>query len=228
MVQHEYAAQRPPAQRPRARTEFELPIYADATLAGLAPLVPVPLLDWWLEERFRRQMVGRIAGHRGRQLAPGVRQALSTGGRGLLVAGLLFLLKLPLRLLLRLVRKLVYVLAVKEATEKVSYYWQRAFLLDHMLQLGHLEDEASARRAQRAMEETLRGAPSPLTALAGQLTRRAWELRPFRRRSAEEGLAAAAAEQRNVVQHQWAAYEGYLHELAARYERAYDTPSAAG
>lgn len=206
------------------RTAFELPIYADATLAGLAALVPVPLLDWWLEERFRRRMVTQIAAHRGLRLSAAARQALDIGGGGLIAAGLRFLLKLPLRLVLRLVRKLVYVLAIKEATEKVSYYWQRAFLIDYMLRAGHLEDAASAGRAQRAMQEAMRGLPSPLIGLAGQLARRVWELRPFRRSSSEAGLAAAAAEQRGFIERQWAGYEGFLLQLAERYDRAYAAP----
>jgi hypothetical protein len=212
---------------PTIHTDFELPIYADATLAGLTPLVPVPLVDWWLEARFQRQMAVRIAQHRGRKLAPEVRRALDSGGRSLLVAGLLFLLKLPLRLLLRLVRKLVYVLAVKEATEKLSYYWQRAFLIDHMLLAGHLEDGDSARRAQQAMQRTLEGVPSPLTALAGQLAQRVWRLRPFRRQSSAEQLSAAAAEQRGFVDRHWAAYEGFLLQLAERYDQAYEALRAS-
>lgn len=209
------------AARP-VHTAFELPVYADATVAGLAPLVPVPLLDWWLEERFRRRMLDRIAAHRGRRLAPEARQAFDIGGGSLLAAGLRFLLRLPLRLALRLVRKLVYVLAVKEASEKVSLYWQQAFLIDRMLQLGHLESAGSARRAQLAMQQTLSGLPSPMTTLARQLAQRVWELRPFARQSSEEGLKAAAAQERGLIERQWAAYEGFLLELAARYDRAYN------
>lgn len=208
-------------------TRFELPIYADATLAGLAPLVPVPLLDMWLEERFRRRMARRIAQHRGRQLAPAAAQALDTSGRGLVVALALFMLKLPLRLLLKLVGKLVYVLAVKEATEKLSYYWQRAFLIDRMLQLGHLEDGASARLAQQAMQQTLERVPSPLRSLASQLAQRVWSLHPFRSRTPEAGIAAAAAEQRGLVERQWAAYEGFLLQLASQYDQSYEALRSA-
>lgn len=211
-----------PAVSPTIHTGFELPVYADATLAGLTPLVPVPLLDWWLEERFRRRMVGRIAQHRGRTLPPAARRALNRSGRSLAVAALLFLLKLPVRLILKLVRKLVYVLAAKEATEKLSHYWQQAFLIDHMVQAGHLEEGESARLAQQAMEQTLARLPSPLTSLAGQLVQRVWSLRPFRRRSPEEGIAAAASEQRGFIERQWAAYEGFLAELAEQYDRAYE------
>lgn len=211
-----------PAHSPTLHPGFEPSVYADATLAGLTPLVPVPFLDWWLEERFRRRMVRRIAQHRGRRLTPAARRALNVGGRGLLVAGLLFLLKLPVRLILKLVRKLVYVLAIKEATEKLSFYWQRAFLIDHMVQAGHLEDDESARLAQQALRQTLERVPSPLMALAGQLVQRVWSLRPFRRRAPVAGIAAAAAEQQGFVERQWAAYEGFLRQLAAQYDRAYE------
>jgi hypothetical protein len=207
------------ARPPMARTDFQLPV--DATLAGLTPLIPVPLLDWWLEERFQNRMIERIAEHRGRRLNPGVRQVLSMGDRSILAAGLLFLLKLPLRLILRLVRKLVYVLAIKEAAEKISFYWQRAFLIDHMLQAGHLEDVASAQRAQEAMQAAMHGLPSPLTALAQQLAQRVWQMRPFRRGSSVAGLTAASTEQHDFIMRQWAEYEGFLLHLAERCDRAY-------
>src|SRR5688500_686972 len=105
MTQREHSLEVGAAAGPAvARTDFQL--LADATLAGLTPLVPVPLLDWWLEEHFHNRLVERIAEQRGRRLNPAVRQVLTTSGRSLLAAWLLFLLKLPPRLILRLVRKL--------------------------------------------------------------------------------------------------------------------------
>jgi hypothetical protein len=220
MTQREYSLEAGAAsERPVSGTDFQLP--AEATLAGLTPLVPVPLLDWWLEARFQNRMVERIAERRGRRLDPAVREVLSTGGRSFLSAGLLFLLKLPARLLLRLVRKLVYVLAIKEATEKISFYWQRAFLIDHMLQAGHLEDVASARRAQEAMQAAMRGLSSPLTSLSKQVAQRIWQMGPFRRSSPVAGLSAASAEQRGFITRQWAKYDGFLVQLAERYDQAY-------
>lgn len=50
--------------RPQPQTAFEWPIYADATFAGLAVLFPIPLLDWALEEYFRRRMPRTIARYR--------------------------------------------------------------------------------------------------------------------------------------------------------------------
>lgn len=150
----------------RPHTTFEWPLYADATFAGLAALFPIPLLDWALEEIFRRRMVRAIARYRGQPLPLEVVWALNGPKRGCLATGLRFLIRLPLELLKRLFRKLLYVLTVKEATDQLSYYWQRAFLLDYMLTAGHLVTTESARQAQQAMEETLRLTASPFIGLA--------------------------------------------------------------
>ncbi|HMR66443.1 MAG TPA: hypothetical protein PKE64_20720, partial [Anaerolineae bacterium] len=50
-------------------TDFDWGVYADATMAGLAVLVPIPILDWLLEEIFRRRMPQAIARQRGQRLS---------------------------------------------------------------------------------------------------------------------------------------------------------------
>jgi len=50
----------------RVPTEFDWIIYADATFAGLALLLPIPFVDGLIEAYFRRRMPGDIARRRGR------------------------------------------------------------------------------------------------------------------------------------------------------------------
>ncbi|NJN17963.1 MAG: hypothetical protein HC822_17660 [Oscillochloris sp.] len=206
----------------RINTTFEMPVYLDATLAGLTALLPLPLVDWWLEDRFRNRMPEQIAQHHGRKLSPEVRRIVNSGGRSWLGSGIMFVLKLPFRLILKLSRKIFYIFAIKEATDKVSYYWQRAFLLDHMIQAGHLDTPRSAEPAQQALEQALKGTRAPLTALAGEVAQRVWELRPFQRRSSEEELRTAAVGQRDFMAGRWAAYESFLVDLAGRYNRSFE------
>lgn len=216
------------AQRPEPRTDFAWPIYANATLAGSAVLFPIPLVDWWLEERFRRRMLPSIAQQRGQSLSPAARATIDAGQRGCVMSGIVFLARLPLELLKRLSRKILYILTIKEATEKVSYYWQRAFLLDYMLTAGHLADAESARRARDAMERVLDSTPSPLTSLAEQILRRVRQRLPGARRTSRQAVEAAAADQQDFLAQRWSAYAGFLRGLAERYHDAYEATQGQG
>ena len=69
----------PPAQPvdPQSiATDFDWLVYADATFAGLAILIPFPFVDSLLEEYFRRRMARDIARRRGRTLSPAVQLSL--------------------------------------------------------------------------------------------------------------------------------------------------------
>jgi hypothetical protein len=142
---------------PDARTtDFEWSRYADATLAGLSVLIPVPFVDDAFEAFFRRRIPGAVARSRGRTLSAEVRAVLDEedGGRGGCAA-------LPARLVVglfkRLSRKLLYFLTVKQAADSLSHYWYRAFLLDHMLASGHLDSADSARDAHARHRDHGRG-----------------------------------------------------------------------
>jgi len=59
------------SEEPTLRDEkFDWAIYADATLAGLAILIPIPLLDLLFEWIFKRRMPQAIAKRNGRTLSP--------------------------------------------------------------------------------------------------------------------------------------------------------------
>lgn len=202
-------------------TSFEWPIYADATLAGLSVLVPIPLLDWVLEEQFRRRMPAAIARTRGQRLPRPVVQALNASQQGCLASGLLFLVKLPLELIKRLAQKILYFLTIKAATDQVSYYWQRAFLIDYALRSGHLGSVESAVRARTAMEQVLDARASPFAALAQHIIRSVRNVLPLLRRGRRGQEEDVLSAERATMQQQWSAYEGFLRSLAEAYTKVH-------
>jgi len=109
------------------RTAFDWKIYAQATFAGLSPLIPVPILDWIVEEYFRRRMPQAIAHARGYGLSREVVGVLNRGGESCLASCLVFPLRLLVEILKSLSRKLLYVLSIKEASDRISYYWHQDF-----------------------------------------------------------------------------------------------------
>ncbi|MCL4299271.1 MAG: hypothetical protein KJ077_26285 [Anaerolineae bacterium] len=215
-------------QRPRPQTAFEWPLYADATFAGLAVLFPIPLLDWALEEYFRRRMPRTIARHRRRTLPLAVIRAVNGPQRGCLSTGLRFLVRLPLELLKRIFRKLLYILTIKEATDQLSNYWQRAFLLDYALAAGHLNTVESARQAQQIMEEVLKSSPSPMIKLARMVLLSPLQVMRLLRRAFNSQTPIAAPQQQNVLRQQWSAYQDYLQALAERYQQTYQARVEGG
>ncbi|HEY0152685.1 MAG TPA: hypothetical protein VGB92_11865 [Longimicrobium sp.] len=202
-------------------TAFEWSRYADATLAGLSVLIPVPFVDDAFEGYFRRRIPGAVARSRGRSLPGEVRAALDeedAAGR----SGCATLpLRLTLGLLKRLSRKLLYFLTVKTATDRLSHYWYRAFLLDHMLASGHLDDAAGARVAHRAMEQVLAATRGPLPQVARQLvssSRNVWSALRLARRGKD---SEEVREVRSQLELRWSEIAEQLGSVAARYDEAY-------
>ena len=206
-----------------ADAPFDWPMYADATFAGLAVLIPIPLLDLVFEWYFRRRMEYAIARRRGHLLTPVVLAEIERSEGGNWLQGCI---RLPfvaaVWLLKRIFRKLVYVLTVKDASDQLSYYWQRAFLLAHMLDSGHLNDPASAAIGRTAMETVLEGSTSPLRGLAGQVIGGTGQvLRTLRlARRGRENESMQATQQR--MGQQWTSFAPYLRALAERYDQTYE------
>jgi hypothetical protein len=203
-------------------TAFEWSRYADATLAGLSVLIPVPFVDDAFEGYFRRRIPGAVARSRGRALPAEVRAALDeedAAGRG----GCATLpLRLTLGLLKRLSRKLLYFLTVKTATDRLSHYWYRAFLLDHMLDAGHMADPDSARTAHRAMEQVLATTRGPLPQVARQMvvsSRNVWSALRLARAGKE---TEEVREMRSQMERQWSEIAGHLGSIAARYNEVFE------
>jgi hypothetical protein len=207
-------------------TAFEWSRYADATLAGLSVLVPIPFVDDAFEAFFRKRIPGAVARARGRALPADVRAALAEGDGGGGCATIP--IRLTLGLLKRLSRKLLYFLTIKAATDRLSHYWSRAFLIDHMLVSGHLENAASARVARQALDEVLTTVAGPLPRLARQViasTRNVW---PALRRARRGEDAEEMREVRSQMEGHWDEAAGDLRSLAARYDAAYARLGGAG
>lgn len=207
------------------RTSFDWPLYVDATLAGLALLIPIPLLDVFFEWWFKRRIPGAVARYNGRQLDPYTKHYLNSEP----FSCLLWPFSLVLLFLKRLYRTILYFLTIKEASDKLSLYWHRAFLIDYMLRRGDLDSEKSAKVAALAMFDVLnQRTTSPLNSLARQIIgqmhhalRTIWHWR--RRQQEDEELQSAKTEMANA----WGRFSQYLEEVAADYAETFARFQAA-
>ncbi|HSN55645.1 MAG TPA: hypothetical protein VLT32_13285 [Candidatus Sulfomarinibacteraceae bacterium] len=212
-----------PAAAPR-HTAFDWRIYADATLAGLSALVPLPLVDVAFEAYFRRRMPGAIGRARGRGLADGARRRFGRGsGRLVSVAGCLALPLLLARYVVRkLWRKVVFIFAITDATSQVSAYWHRAYLLDHLVRAGHAGPEVDWLRAARVFERVLRETDTgPLTGLARQTVASSHRVLRLLVRAKRHGAAEEADSLAAILRSNWDTAEASLMAVAVRYNEAY-------
>ena len=207
--------------QPAAPVRFDWAIYGDATLAGLSLLIPFPFVDSLFERFFRRRMIGAIAARRRFPLSPSI-IALVNNRRSfwsLLGGCLLFPFVILFELIVSLSRKLLYFLTIKRAIDALNYYWQRAFLLDYLLQRGYLNSPTRAAVAIDAMEKLLeKVGVSPLNRLARQIVTGPWRaLRTLWH--VQQGQKDRSIDQtRATMAQSWASFSDYLQTLAQRYE----------
>ncbi len=214
----------------RVTTDFDWVIYADATFAGLAILIPIPFVDALLEDYFRRRMPRDIARRRGRTLSPAVMRVINRRRRsgGILSGCFMMPIDLILYVLRNLYRTVVYVLSVVDASNKLSLYWHRAFLLDYAVGRGHLDNLDQAAVASEALHRVLQSTEtSPMVNLAQQIIETArHQIRGLMRaiyrfvRRREE--TAEFKRRRQTIAEQWAEFHDYLIDLAGRYDAAYE------
>jgi hypothetical protein len=209
--------------------EFDWVVYADATAAGLAVLVPIPFLDWALERYFRRRMPRDIAWRNGRRLMPAIGRALDAPAGGLWPSCLLWPVQFVLYLLKNIYRTVVYVLSIKDATDNLSYYWHRAFLIDYMARRGDLDSVERAQIGGRAMNRVLGSiTTSPLTGLAqkivqrGRVTIRQGLRLLFRWRLRQEE-PAVIVRSREEMAARWSSLHVYFAGIARRYDEVYSS-----
>ena len=199
--------------------KFEWAIYVDATLAGLAILIPIPLLDLFFEWIFKRRMPQAIAKRNGRTLSSETVRQLNRSNWSCLGC-LLWPLELVWLLLKRTYRTILYFLTVKEATDKLSYYWHRAYLLNKMMERGDLATDEEAALAAQALHQVLESVTtSPLTQLAKEVVanvrhilRSSW--RWLRRKQEDEMMAKTRSQMATA----WRDLSGYFEQVAAQYE----------
>ena len=211
------------------RKAFDWGLYGDATFAGLSILIPLPGIDWLFEAWFRRRIPGGIAARYGLRLRPTARRLLASGPMTL--SGCLLLpLRVPLWLLMRTYRTVFYLLTIKGATDNLSYYWHRAFLVDRALAAGHASGTIGELRiCSEAIERTLAASStSPMTQLAGDVVadvrhvlRTAWR---FGRRRREDEVTERT---RRRMARRWGELAEDLERAGALYDRTYLELSAA-
>jgi hypothetical protein len=206
-------------------TEFDWLIYADATFAGLSLLLPIPFVDSLLEAYFRRRMPGDIARRRGRALPRQSIRAVNRERGGWWPGCLLWPVQAVVYLIRNLWRTLVYVFTIYDTSEKLSYYWHRAFLLDYAIGRGHLDHPARAELAGLAMHQVLTTTQtSPLLNLAREIVeaarRHIGALMRAIFRGARRQKTAEAGRTANTIAARWGEFRDYLIELAGRYDAA--------
>jgi len=201
-------------------------MYANATLAALAVLFPIPIIDSLLEVFFQRRILSSIVKWRGSQVSPQVIRLFNKelfNFNSCLTSCLTLPFLFTFWLIKKISSKILYFLTIKEASDQLSYYWHQAFLLDYMLLKGHLKDEQTARLAREAMTQTLDTITiSPLM----QLTRQIMSSPRYilgTVRQARLGTGQDSSEpQYSIIKQNWHQFEDHLESLAARYERVYE------
>lgn len=203
---------------------FDWSVYVDATLAGLSVLIPLPFVDNIFERFFRRRMIRSIAARRKVELSP-ERISLVNDRRsvcGMIGAFFFFPIFFCMEIFISLFRILVYCYTVKKSTDALNYYWQRAFLMDYVLQRGYLSDtKEQADTAIAAMERLLDDVgASPLSRLARKVIygpcRIFCSLMRYVFRTGRKDSSIDQTEQ--TMSESWGGFGGYFRSLAKRYE----------
>lgn len=207
----------------RESAHFDWVVYSDATFAGLSILIPIPLVDVAFEQFFRRRMPRIIARQNGLQLSPRIGLELNRGRASCLQSCILAPIWLTLLLLKRIFRTILYFLTIKEASDLLSLYWHRAFLLDYMCKEGYLRDEETAVIAAEALRDILdRITTSPLNQLARQVlalpSHVLRSLRRVRRGKKDEDMERT----RTLMAQTWDNFNDYFVDLAAQYDQTFD------
>lgn len=205
------------------RTRFDWIIYADATFAGLSVLVPIPLLDVAFEHLFRRRMPGVIGKRNGRSLPKETIRELNRLPPGCLQTCLGWPILIILTFLKSLYRTIFYFLTLKDASDNLSLYWHRAFLLDYIIRAGYVGDIATVPLAAEALRQILDEITiSPLSQLAREIVSSVrhtfTSLRRVIRRGEEDEVMTQAKERMATL---WSSYDDYFAEVATRYDTRY-------
>jgi len=205
-------------------SKFDWRIFADATCAGLTVRIPVPFVDMVFEAIFRRRIPGTIASARRRPVAPAVRRRLGRAaeGAGLVQGCLATPVVVVTYVLRRLWRKIVYILAVKDAAVALSRYWHRAYLIDHMVTAGHLDHGVDTGLAVRVFTRTLRDIdPSPLMGLARQTVANTHHVLRLLVEARRLGAAEVTRSFGRILTSHWQQAEASLAATTALYDQSY-------
>ncbi len=137
-----------------------------AALAGLCPLIPVPFVDDLAIRRIVRRMYRSLFAAHGYTIPEGGADLLRTAPTNRVRDAAMAVAMFPVK---KVVRKLVYVLAVKDCAEVASSVFHDGWLLAHVLEDARTnddpspEDPAFLRRVREATLETYQDIdPAPL------------------------------------------------------------------
>lgn len=142
-------------------------IATHAVLAGMTPLIPVPVVDDLAKAYFRRRLVRSLAAARGRSLSHADVEALAAEHESGCLSGCVGTLVLyPLK---KVFRKIFFFLEWKRAVDLTSRTYHFGYLVDHVF--AARLDETSGRSAAEvgaAIDAVCREAPiKPLEAAVG-------------------------------------------------------------
>lgn len=120
-----------------------------SVLVGLSPLVPVPFVDDWLINYFRRRMVKSLAASHGQEFSPEDVSMLADDRdkKGCLLGCLSSVIFYPLK---KIFRKIFYFLEWKRAVDLTSHTYHYGYLLNYALRDGFLKSDTKALEDIRA------------------------------------------------------------------------------
>ncbi len=136
-----------------------------SAIAGLCPLIPVPYVDDLLIRRVTRRMFTALFEAHDLQLAPAGAKALTATPSAWLRGAATSVAMFPLR---RVLRKVVYLLAIKDCADVASLVFHDGWLLAHMLERpsnrgSSVADPKYLQRVRKAMLSTYKDIdPAPL------------------------------------------------------------------
>lgn len=163
----------------------------DSLLSGLCPLFPVPIVDDWLRDGLRQQAIDRLLAGRGIRLTPpeiellalGEKEKAGDGCLGCAGTAVFWPLKFFFRVVFKgILRKVFFVLAIKDCASELSYTYHLGHLLRRAAAAGAFGvpfEELPARllRIRKAAETALAGLGfTPIDPWIGILFRRSWRL----------------------------------------------------
>lgn len=180
----------PPGAGPDTRAE-QRRLVRYSLLSGLTPLFPVPIVDDWLRDGLRERTVATLLAGRGIGLGPADIRLLARGeeppGRegcaGCLATAVIWPAKLLFRIVIKgLLRKVIFVLAIKDCASELSATYHLGHLLRHAAATGAFAVPPAARPARllairRAAEKTIAAMGfTPLDPWIRIAFRRSWRL----------------------------------------------------
>jgi hypothetical protein len=115
-------------------------IATHAVLAGLTPLIPIPFLDDLIYTYLMRSLVRKLAGTHKYQLSEGDVRILASQPTGCGLGCVVPVLIYPFK---KVLRKILYFLEWKRATDIISRTYCEGYLLDEALGEGWLETHGS-------------------------------------------------------------------------------------